>query len=108
MRCGALLAIFSGVLALVGCQSERAADPSQLQQMSAICQSYGFKSGTDPFAACMLQLDQARIAEAQRRRLAVADSLDDMSQSFYRNAQASRPVTCTSNRMGNTITTNCY
>lgn len=104
------------VLALTGCVAEQPANQQQVQKLGEQCMTYGFKPGTDQFNACIFQLDQNRIAENRRRRIAIGNALSetgDQMQANARNQQminaVNRPVTCNSTPgYGGTVRTNCY
>jgi hypothetical protein len=74
--------------------------------LQASCEAYGFKAGTDAFSACILQLDQQRMANARDRRMAVAASMQQMGANMQANAR--RQSNCTYNRIGNSIQQYCY
>lgn len=79
------------------------------QKLGETCQAYGFKPGTDQFAQCIFQLDQNRIAENRRRRIAVGEALSEAGDNMQRNAAANRPINCTSTPgYGGTVQTRCY
>lgn len=67
----ALAAVVS-LLALTACVSQPA-NPKQMANHSMACQAYGFKPGSDQFAACMFQMDQNRMA-AEQQQIAEARS----------------------------------
>lgn len=103
-----LSAIFAvAMLVMAGCQSEMPATGKTAQTLSETCTGYGFKRGTDAFAACMLQLDQQRIAENRQRRQAIGAALSDFGEDMQQSAAGSS-VNCTSTRYKNIVRTNCY
>ncbi len=63
------------------------------------CLSYGATRGTPMYTACRLHVEQ-------QRRNAIADAFDGAAGGFQQSRRS--PVSCTSNRYGNTVTTNCY
>lgn len=101
---------------LYGCATEQPANPEQFQKLGETCQKYGFKPGSDQFAACIYQLDQQRIADNRQRRMAAAMAMQGMSNSFNANAAAmnqqaiaNRQVNCTSTPgMNGVVRTACY
>lgn len=109
-----MLKIFSVVaLAITICGCSTTTPEQRLAANQGACTGYGFKAGTDAYAACMMQMDLADQEDDYRRRQALADGLSEMGQSMQRN----RPVTCNTygsarNTFGNTVygnsTTTCY
>ncbi|MEO5806009.1 hypothetical protein [Devosia sp.] len=75
------------------------------------CTEYGFKPGTDSFGQCRLQLDGRRDAAYAQ----IASNIGSAPVPTFtplmapQSVQApNRNVSCTSNRVGNTVQTNCY
>lgn len=100
---------------VAGCQSEKPAQGKVLAQITAQCEAYGFKPGTDAFAACVYQSDQNRIAGNREQRLRTAAALQQFGNQMQQNAQnqqminaMNRPRTCTTTGFGNTLRTTCY
>lgn len=93
---------------MAGCVTEQPANQQLVQKLGEQCQSYGFKPGSDAFAACIFQLDQNRIAKNRQTRMAVAEALSEAGEDMQRNAASNRPVSCNSIRVGNSVNTTCY
>ena len=105
-----LIAAFAAVAALSSCQSESPAKGKTLAAIEAQCTAYGFKPGTDVYAACVYQSDQNRNA-----RLRFAAALAQTGQQMQQNASnqamvnaMNRPRTCYTTGYGSTLTTRCY
>lgn len=107
-------ALFAIALLLTGCVS-----PEQVaQQNAAACTASGYKTGTEEFDWCMIKREQAQQQEQQEDaayRSAVAGAaLQSYASGMSRtttpapSASYSRPVSCTSNRVGTYTYTNCY
>jgi len=96
---GAILLALSVTYILAGCASpaERAAQLQAREQ--ATCERYGFQPGTDSFAQCMMQIDQAN----QNRRAALAAAYMQSSPLFH---PAPPPITTTCSSMGGMTTCN--
>jgi len=63
-----ILGISTFIALALGC-----ATPEEIrQQMVNQCYSYGFKPNTDPFAQCMMQLDQQNAAVQERQQACLA------------------------------------
>lgn len=104
-----LISVLAAFAALAGCQSESPAKGETLAKMQAQCAAYGFKPGTDVYAACVYQSDQNRITENRNARLRFAAALQQTGAQMQANAAANRPRTCyTSPAYGNTLRTTCY
>jgi hypothetical protein len=111
-----LVAAAFAALSLSACVSEMPATGEEAAKLSQACTNYGFRTGTDAHAACLLQLDQNRISENRRRRIAFGEALSDAGNQMQANARANqisaaynRPVNCTSRRgYGGTVQTSCY
>lgn len=109
--------VIAGLLAcsLTSCVAEQPATGETLVKLGDTCKGYGFAPGTQNYAACLMQLDQNRIAENRSRRLRVASAMSNMGNQMQANARANqlsaainRPVTCTSTPgYGGTYRTNC-
>lgn len=95
------------LLALAGCQSEKPATGKVLAEINGQCAAYGFKPGTDAFAACVYQADQNRIDANRNRRMMAGMALHNMGVQMQANAVI-RPRTCTSRMVGATLQTQCY
>jgi len=68
------------------------------------CTQYGFTPGTDPYANCMMQLDQQR----SQANAALLGGL--LAKPLVQTPQAASPspsVTCASTTAGSTTTTKC-
>lgn len=88
--CITVLAVF-----LTGC-STMGMTPEQIAAADASkCEGYGFTRGTDTYAQCMMQIDQARENEDFQQGQAFRASLQDND-------------VCTSNTYAGTTTTRCY
>lgn len=103
------MTLFVIALMLAGCvTAEQAAE-----QNAAACTASGHKTGTEEFDWCMIKREQA-----QKEDTAVnAQVMGAALQSYASNRAASlpapsatytRPVNCTSNRVGTYTYTNCY
>lgn len=78
----------------------------RLANKQASCSGYGFKTGTDAYANCMMQIDIAEQQSDQAKRQAAADSLGRLGRSMQ---QQNRTVTCNSYGTGaRSSTTTCY
>jgi hypothetical protein len=95
-------------LVLASCQSEQPATGKALEKIVATCAGYGFNAGTDAYAACVLQLDQNRIAQNRNTRLRIGAALSAAGNGMQANAAANRPVNCSTYRLGSTLQTRCY
>jgi len=111
------LLIFAGVAGIVlsGCQTERPATGKVFQKLGEQCQKYGFKPGSDQFAACIYQMDQTRISRNRASRMAFAQGLGQVGAQMQQNANnqaminaMNRPRTCYTSGFGSTLTTRCY
>lgn len=101
--------VIAACVALSGCQSESPAKGETLVKMQAQCAAYGFKPGTDVYAACVYQSDQNRISQNRDARLRFAAAMQNAGAQMQANAAANRPKTCyTSKGYGNNYTTRCY
>jgi hypothetical protein len=100
------LGAISALIFLSGCVAEQPAKGAALTELQASCEAYGFKAGTDALSMCILQLDQQRMANARDKRMAVANSLQQMGAGMQANAP--RQSNCTYNRIGNSIQQYCY
>lgn len=101
--------VIAACIALSGCQSESPAKGDTLAKLQARCAAYGFKPGTDAYAACIYQSDQNRIAQNRDARLRFAAAMQQAGAQMQANAAANRPRTCyTSKGYGNTYRTTCY
>lgn len=106
-----LVLLVGAAVLLAGCQTT--SPEVRLANNNAACSGYGFKAGTDAYAACMMQKDRDDEAEARQRQRAIGAALSDMGKSMQ---QQNRSVTCntygTANRFGNSAygnsTTTCY
>jgi hypothetical protein len=85
------------------------------QEIMARCEKDGEKPGTPLFDACVnsyvnQEITQRREAKNRSRAagLILAGGLANAGAGYSAAAAASRPVSCTSNRFGSTVTTNCY
>jgi len=105
MRTVLIAALTVGVAALAGCNTGPAT-PEEASLIQSQCQSFGFKPGTDAFANCVLQMDQARVADARDRRQRVGAALAQVGQAQQRTYR--QPVTCTAMRTGWMTTAQCY
>jgi len=110
-----LIAAFAAVAALSSCQSESPAKGKTLAAIEAQCTAYGFKPGTDVYAACVYQSDQNRINQNRNARLRFAAALAQTGQQMQENASnqamvnaMNRPRTCYTTGYGSTLTTRCY
>ncbi len=110
-----IIAVVAFAVSVAGCVSEDPATGEAFQELGFTCQRYGFKPGSSEYSSCMLQLDQQRISESRRKRLAFSQAMSNMGnqiQADQRNQQminaANRPVNCTSRGYGNTVQTSCY
>lgn len=107
---GRVLLMLACSALLAGCATTTPAE--RLANNQDACSSYGFTSGTDAYASCMMQMDLADQEDDYRRRQALSEGLREMGRSMQRN----RPVTCNSfgnaNRFGSSVygtsTTTCY
>lgn len=109
MRLYVLMAAPAVLIALAGCQAESPAKGETLAKIKAQCEAYGFKPGTDVYAACVYQSDQNRITENRNARLRFAAAMQHAGAQMQANAAANRPKTCyTSKGYGNNFTTTCY
>ena len=93
--------------ALAGCVSPA----ERLAQESDQCTAYGYKLGSQPFADCMQNLDQAALARHEARREAVAAALANQGAAYNAQAQQSaaqaQPKTCWSRMVGGSVITTC-
>jgi len=110
-----LITAFAAVAALSSCQSESPAKGKTLAAIEAQCTAYGFKPGTDVYAACVYQSDQNRINQNRNARLRFAAALAQTGQQMQQNASnqamvnaMNRPRTCYTTGYGSTLTTRCY
>lgn len=71
------------------------------------CTGYGFRAGTDAYAACMMNLDQNQQADDAKRRAAVADALADSFSTGSRNQTVRVQSNCTYRAFGNTVNQTC-
>ena len=85
------------------------------QEIAARCEKDGEKPGTPLFDACARSYVNQEIAQRQdaqiRRRnagLIMSAGIANASAGYAAASAANRPVSCTSNRFGSTVTTNCY
>jgi hypothetical protein len=113
-------ALSLAALALSACQKTVAEmtwpEKKQLaQEIIARCEKDGEKQGTPSFDACARSYVNQEIAQRQDARnrareagLILAAGIANASAGYGAAASASRPVSCTSNRYGSTVTTNCY
>jgi hypothetical protein len=100
-----LAAVALCAVLLSGCSSLASMGKSRAQLVAEdadVCRSYGFKRGTDAYASCMLEMDQRRIDDNNRRRDRVGRALIDMRAA----SQPRRSTTCTST--GNSFGTGGY
>lgn len=88
MKYLACIAVLSVALALVGCSSTTS--PERLAANKSACENYGFRSGTDAYATCMMELDLDQKQEDRSRIRRVGNALTAMSASMAPR----RPVTC--------------
>lgn len=97
-------------LFLFGCNSGPA-NQAQIQKMGNACQAYGFKPGTDLFAACVFRLDQSRMASNQQARMAVGQSMQAAGAAIANSSPPPRlynHVRCTSSPgLNGTVKTRC-
>lgn len=84
---------------LPSCVTEQPANPQMVEKLGRQCETYGFKPGTPEYSACILQLDQNRIAQNRENRQRFGAALQEAAR---------RNVNCTSRPIGNTVYTNCY
>lgn len=104
-----ILAI-GAALVLSACQTT--SPEVRMAQQKSSCEGYGFKAGSDAYAACMMQLDIAAKQEDRERQRAIGEAFSEMGNSMQKN----RPVTCNTygnaNRFGSSVygnsTTTCY
>lgn len=74
----------------------------------ARCDAYGFKSGTPDYARCIQTIDMGRTQnnQAALQALIAANANRQAAPAPY-YAPINPTVNCTSNRIGNTVNTNC-
>lgn len=101
-----ILAVAAFAVAVAGCSTTTPAE--RLATNQSTCAGYGFKTGTDAYAACMMNLDLDQQQQDRDRRQRIGAALSNMGQSM----QPRRPVTCNTfgTRTGafNNATTTCY
>jgi len=120
------VAVAASMLALAGCQSKPIEQMSytEVQQLSGViakrCHDQGVRSPSRQFDACIQQeitREQSTRADNYRRRMAAAEALGDLGDSYSRGANAATyrpPVNCTSRLAGTNvgqptrIDTTCY
>lgn len=83
-----LIAVLCAALVLAGCQTTT--PEARLAGHKTACAGYGFKDGTDAYAACMMQMDRDAANEDRRKRQVIADAFSDMGKSM----QQPQRVTC--------------
>lgn len=77
----------------------------RLAVYGAQCQAdYGFKSGTESYARCVMTLDQSAKEEARAKQAAFAQAMQNAGNSMQRTA----PLNCYSTGYGNSVSTTCY
>lgn len=108
-----LIGVVFGLAALTACVSEQPATQAQAQKLGETCQAYGFRPGTDTFAACIFQLDQQRIGSNRQRRMtagmAMANAGSQMQANAARAPMIRTPMTCTSTPgLNGALHTSCY
>jgi len=111
-----MIAAALAAFALTACVSEQPATGETAAKLADSCKNYGFRPGSDAYSACLLQLDQNRISENRRKRLAFAQALSDTGEQMQANARANqisnsmnRPINCTSRpTYGGVVNTSCY
>jgi hypothetical protein len=104
IRTIALVALAVGI---AGCSTTTPAE--RLAQNQTTCERYGFKTGTDAYATCLMNLDQNQAQEERDRMRRVGAALSQMGNTY---SQPRRTVTCNTfgTRTGtfNNATTTCY
>lgn len=115
--------VVASALALVACQKTvdemTWPEKKQLaQDIMARCEKDGERQGTPGFAACTntyldLEIKQRQDAKIRLNNagLALGAGLANASSGYYAAAAVSapsRPVSCTSNAYGSTVSTTCY
>jgi hypothetical protein len=85
--------VLAALAALFGCAPTPEAIAAMDQQDAQRCLSFGFQPGTNDYGMCRMQLAQERAASDERRRMAAAYALQNMSDNYYRAAAANPTVT---------------
>lgn len=91
-----LLVIAACALGLAGCVS--------VEEDGESCEGYGFKSGSDAYAACMMELDTRR----SDKRAAFGAALQTAGNNYSAAMRPPRPVNCTYTGYGNSVRQACY
>ena len=97
-----------GALFLPACQPvDRQA---QLEEFATSCQVvYGFRTGTDGFAQCMMVQDQMARESAELNRARIAAAMQSAGDSFTRAGAQNRRMNCTHTPgFGGTVNTSCF
>jgi hypothetical protein len=115
MRVGGLAV--AALMTLAGCQTKPIEQMSYTEvrqlagEIAKRCNDQGVKGPSREFSACTQQeitREASLRQENAERRQRVGAALSQAGQNYNRSVQANRPVNCTSNMMGNSVSTTCY
>jgi hypothetical protein len=109
--------VIAAVAAVAGCQTKPVSEMSYSELMATSreiqqrCEAQGAIHPSPEFELCIKQevrREHATRASNRARAQAFGEALAEGSQQFGASVSASRPVNCTSNRVGTSVYTNCF